>query len=213
MLNGMSDDSECRRGTLLCAPHGSALAHFAVMSGKVESGVQSGWLSSGWELPCWPLRTAPYGVVDESVRTGKPKFRMTNDLSWPHESVMRDADGVPVDSVNGAMQRVDWPHNRLLRIYEFSAAVAVLATAGAPVEVWGVDVKAYYRAFGRQTSEVWRNAFVDADGVVIDERCCFGSAADASKCARASNYLAWQTLRALQAVDATYPPQDPRVIA
>ena len=63
-----------------------------------------------------------------------------------------------------------------------------------------------------QRAEVWRNAAVTLDGVTLDERCCFGSAADASKCARASNYLAWQTLRALRAVDAAYPPRDAGVL-
>ena len=51
------------------------------------------------------------------------------------------------------------------------------------------------------------------DGFQLDERCCFGSAADASKCSRASNYLAWQTLRALREVDAQYPSRDAGVLA
>ena len=205
MTQGVRDDSACRRGTLLCAPHGSALENFAVAEEKIAKGVENGWLSAGWELPCWPLRTAPYGVVDESERAGEPKHRFTNDLSWPHAEAMVDEAGVPVDSLNGAMRREEWPHNRLMRIYEFSAGAAILETSGARVELWGLDVRAYYRAFGRQSGELWRTAFVDASGFTLDERCCFGSAADACKCARVSNYLAWQTLKALRAVDAQYP--------
>ena len=213
MTQGVRDDSACRRGTLLCAPHGSALENFAVAEEKIAKGVESGWLSAGWELPCWPLRTAPYGVVDESERAGEPKHRFTNDLSWPHAEAMVDEAGVPVDSLNGAMRREEWPHNRLMRIYEFSAGAAILETSGARVELWGLDVRAYYRAFGRQSGELWRTAFVDASGFTLDERCCFGSAADACKCARVSNYLAWQTLKALRAVDAQYPSREPHVLA
>ena len=213
MAQGMRDDSDCRRGTLLCAPHGSALEHFAVAEEKIAKGVTNGWLSAGWELPCWPIRTAPYGVVDESERAGEPKHRFTNDLSWPQQSAMLDDDGVPVDSLNGAMRREEWPRNRLMRIYEFSEGAAILGTAKARVELWGIDVKAYYRAFGRQGSEIWRSAFVDASGFTLDERCCFGSAADACKCARVSNYLAWQTLRALRAVDKAFPSREPHVLA
>ena len=51
-----------------------------------------------------------------------------------------------------------------MRIYEFSEGIAILGTAKARVELWGIDVKAYYRAFGRQGSVIWRSAFVDASG-------------------------------------------------
>ena len=60
---------------------------------------------------------------------------------------------------------------------------------------------------------VRRIAFVDASGFTLDGRCCFGSAADACKCARVSNYLAWQTLKALRAVDAQYPSREPHGLA
>ena len=213
MAQGMRDDSACRRGSLLCAPHGSALENFAVAMEKIAKGVENGWLSSGWELPCWPIRTAPYGVVDESERAGEPKYRFTNDLSWPPAGEMLDDEGVPIDSLNGSMKREDWPANRLMRIYEFSEGVAILGTSGARVEVWGLDVRAYYRAFGRQSGEIWRTAFVDPSGFTLDERCCFGSAADACKCARVSNYLAWQTMKALRAVDEQYPSREPHVLA
>ena len=123
----MRDDSACRRGSLLCAPHGSALENFAVAMEKIAKGVENGWLSSGWELPCWPIRTAPYGaVVDESERAGEPKYRFTNDLSCPPAGEMLDDKGVPIDSLNGSMKREDWPANRLMRIYEFSEGVAIL---------------------------------------------------------------------------------------
>ena len=40
------------------------------------------------------------------------------------------------------------------------------------------------------------------DGVQLDERCCFGDASAATKCARISNLAAWRVRRAFQAVDA-----------
>jgi hypothetical protein len=105
MLTGVSDDSECRRGTLLCAPHAGALERFEVAMEKTGANVAKGWATGGYDLPCWPLRTCPYSVVDESVRAGKPKFRLTTDLSWPHPGAMLDASGHAIDSVNDGMDR------------------------------------------------------------------------------------------------------------
>ena len=74
MLHGVDADSHCRRGTLLCAPHAGGLAAFEQLLSKTAASVAAGWASSGHtELPCWPLRTCPVSVVDESVRAGKPK--------------------------------------------------------------------------------------------------------------------------------------------
>ena len=213
MRDGIADDSVCQRGTLLCAPHASALLHFTEASAKVRKSVDAGWATGGWELPCWPLRASPYGIVDESERAGVPKHRLTNDLSWPKPDSMPDGKGGFVESVNGAMLRDDWPYNRLMRVHEVAEAAAVLESSGAPVELWGIDGQSYYRIFGRQRAELWRNALVALDGFQLDERCCFGSAADASKCSRGSNYLAWQTLRALREVDAQYPSRDAGVLA
>jgi hypothetical protein len=212
MRQGIADDSECRLGTLLCAPHASALQHIAVANCKLRASEEKLWATGGWELPCWPIRASPYGIVDESERAGEPKHRLTNDLSWPHLGAMPDGVGGFVDSVNGAMRRDFWPSNRLMRVHEVAASAATLEASEAPVELWGLDAKNYYRVIGRQRAELWRNAIVDERGFQLDERCCFGSAADATKCSRISNYLAWQTLKALQRVDAQYPPSDSRVI-
>ena len=45
------------------------------------------------------------------------------------------------------------------------------------MKLWGLDGEAYYRTFGRQRSEIWRNAIALVEGFQLDERCCFGSAA------------------------------------
>ena len=87
----------------LCA-HAGALAHHAQAEAKLAAGVAAGYTSPFHSLPCWPLRTCPYSIVDESVRAGKPKFRLTTDLSWPHAGTMW-AGGAAVDSVNGSMDR------------------------------------------------------------------------------------------------------------
>ena len=93
MLNGVADDSGCRRGTLLCAPHVGALAELAQALAKTRANVEKGWATGGHALPCWPLRTCSFSIVDESVRAGKPKYRLTIDLSWPHPGTMT-VDGV-----------------------------------------------------------------------------------------------------------------------
>ena len=52
-------------------------------------------------------QVVPYfSIVDESVRAGKPKWRLTTDLSWPHSGAMIEG-GIEVDAVNQAMDRSD----------------------------------------------------------------------------------------------------------
>jgi hypothetical protein len=213
MLSGIEDDSRCRRGTLLCAPHSGALRLLAVAQQKLAANVANGWSSSGHALPCWPLRSCPYSIVDESVRAGKPKFRLTTDLSWPHPGAL-EVDGVCIDAVNSAMDRSAWPTNRLLRVHEFAEAAAVLQGprgAHRRVRLWSLDGTAFYREVGRQRAELWRNAVWLPDGAQLDERCCFGDASAATKCARISNFLVWQMRIAMPmaAVDAAYPCIDP----
>ena len=214
MLGGIADDSECRRGTLLCAPHAGALANLAEALARTRKSVQEGWCSGGHaSLPCWPLRTCPFSVVDESERAGKPKFRLTTDLSWPHGGSMSDGAGGFVDSVNAAMDRASWPANRMVRAWEFAEAASILrggAGARAPrrVRLWSLDCVAFYRAVGRQRRELWRNGVFLPDGVQLDERCCFGDASAATKCSRISNFLAWHVRQAIADVDARYPVRE-----
>ena len=210
---GITDDAMCARGSLLCAPHAGALKLYAQAREKLTKNEQQGWACGGFELPCWPIRASPYSVVDESTRAGEPKYRLTNDLSWPHAGMILDDDGTPVESINGSMARERWPRNSLPRAAMTGEAAAILQTSGAPVKLWGLDGEAYYRRFGRQRSELWRNAIAMLEGFQLDERCCFGSAADATKCSRASNLVAHAVRRALQQFDAEHPSRDASVIA
>ena len=128
-------------------------------------------------------------MVDESVRAGKPKFRLTTDLSWPHSGMM-EAGGRPVDAVNAAMDRSRWPANRLVRVREVAEAAGIMHGDGARrARLWSIDCEAFYRAVGRQRAELWRNGVWCLDGATLDGRCCFGDASAATKCARISNYL------------------------
>jgi hypothetical protein len=211
MLSGIEDDSRCLRGTLLCAPHAGALRQMSVARQKLAANVTNGWSSGGHALPCWPLRSCPYSIVDESVRAGKPKFRLTTDLSWPHPGAM-EVEGTSVDAVNSAMDRSAWPANRLLKVHEFAEAAAILQGKRGHhrrVRVWSLDGTAFYREVGRQRAELWRNAVWLPDGAQLDERCCFGDASAATKCARISNFLVWQMRAAMAAVDERYPCIDP----
>jgi hypothetical protein len=215
MISGIEDDSMCRRGTLLCAPHPGGLKSYQQMLKKTKASVDAGWASGGHvALPCWPIRSCPMSVVDESVRAGKPKWRLTTDLSWPHVGAMV-VDGVEVDAVNSSMDRSAWPVNRMMRVTEFAEAAAILQSSGVSVgkpkrrvKLWALDCKAYYRIVGRQRSELWRNAVFLEDGVQLDERCCFGDASAATKCARISNVVVWKVRRALKEVDKRWPMRD-----
>jgi hypothetical protein len=92
MLNGVSDDVESPRGSLLCAPHLGALRFFSEADSRLRTNLTEGWAAVHEDVPFWPIRCDPYSVVDESERAGKPKFRLTNDHSWPPPGLV-SADG------------------------------------------------------------------------------------------------------------------------
>ena len=213
LLDGIEDDASCTRGTLLCAPHGGALRFFTEAQKKLDKNEERGWATGGWELPCWPIRASPYSMVDETARAGAPKFRITNDMSWPHWGMMMDSEGSFIESINGSIDRSRWPVNRLPRANKLAEAAAILKSSGAPCALWGFDCEAFYRKMGRQRAQLWRNAIATLHGFQLDERCCFGSAADATKCCRVSNLVAHAIRVALARVDAAHPTRDPRVLA
>lgn len=124
--------------------------------------------------------------------------------------MMADGEG-EVDSVNAAMDRSKWPHNRLLRVVQYTEALAILAGAEQQrrVRAWSLDCEAFYRMVGRQRRELWRNAMLLPSGVQLDERCCFGDASAATKCARVSNLLVAEVRKALARFDAAHPTRDP----
>ena len=78
----------------------------------------------------------------------------------------------------------------------------------ARASAWGLDCEAFYRVVGRQRRELWRNGIYLPDGVQLDERCCFGDASAATKCARISNFLVYQVRRRLRDFDAAHPCVD-----
>ena len=211
MLSGIEDDACCARGTLLCAPHTSGLMHFAMASEKLDKIVAGGW---GYvaDLPAWPIRACPYGIVDESERAGKPKWRLTNDLSWPPPHGLSDGVGGFVQSLNASMERSLWPQSKLARISELAEAAAIMRVAQVPLKLWSFDCEAFYKQMGRQHSQLWRVAMMRANGIQVDTRCCFGSAADAAKCSRVSNFLAFHIRDAIRRVDEQYPTRDPALI-
>ena len=212
MLEGLSDDTQLPLGSLLCAPHTSALASFAIADEKLSASVAQGWSSQHADLPTWPIWVSPYGVVDESERADKPKWRLTNDFSWPHPGTIPDGSGGFVPSINGSMDRSSWPEGKLVLALEVAEAAAILQASGAPVKVWSLDATAYYRTIGRLRREVWRNAVARAETLDLDHRCCFGSAADAVKCSRISNLIAKVVREAIECFDEEHPPTDARIL-
>jgi hypothetical protein len=213
MLAGIADDVPVDepRGTLLCAPHQSALRFWSVATERVQRNVDQGW-SFEASLPCWPLRACPFGVVDESERAGKPKWRLTNDLSWPPPGALPAGGGEFIISHNAAMDRGEWPAARMVSARDLSSSAAIMQSSGAPVELWSVDCDSFYRIMGRQRADIWRNVMALAGRFQVDERCCFGSAADAAKCVRVSNFLVHHARLAIDEVDARYPTRDPRIL-
>ena len=212
LKSGLEDDARCARGTLLCAPHTSALQNMRMASEKLEKIVSSGWGFVS-ELPAWPIRACPYGLVDESERAGKPKWRLTNDLSWPPPNGMPDDDGGYVESLNASMSRSRWPKGKLAKVSELAEAAAIMRLAGVPVKLWKFDCDAFYKRMGRQTAQLWRVAMAREDGIQVDTRCCFGSAADAAKCSRVSNFLHHHVKAAMAQVDFEYPSVDEKILA
>ena len=225
VLDGITDDVPAMTGSFLCGPHTGALRHIETATAKVNAVVEGGWGSAHADLPFWPMRSDPYGIADESARAGKPKFRLTNDHSWPPAPLVppsappgaspggSGATPELLRSLNESMDRSRWPEARLPRVHEVAEAAAILMSSGAPVKAAALDAVAYYKQFGRQMRELHRNCAVTADGFVVDERCCFGSAADATKCARVSNLLVYRARKALRAFDRAHPSRDASVLA
>ena len=220
MVDGVADDVTALRGSFLCAPHAGGMQFFAEASSRLRAGVDKGWASEHEELPFWPLRCDPYSIVDETARNGGvPKFRLTNDHSWPPPSsvsvdgTLRSEGGAFVQSLNESMDRSAWPAAKLMRVQQMAEAAAILQSSGARVRLGVLDIVAYYKQFGRQLDELYRNGAFTERGFIVDERCCFGSAADAAKCSRISNFLVFHARRAMQAIDARYPSQDEGVLA
>ena len=204
---GMSDDSSVPAGTLLCAPHVGALKSFEVAMSKIEKSVTEGWASNYESLPCWPIRCAAYSVVDETAKTGKAKFRLTNDLSWPKPGAMR---GVP--SLNDSMDRSKWGGAKLIKVSQVGEGIAILKASGGPVKAWGFDMSAYYRRFGRRPDEVWHQAMYGSNGFQLDTRCQFGDASVAVKCSRFSNLIAATIRSRLKAFDLTHMSRDSDIL-
>ena len=213
-LRGFCDDSQIEFGTLLCAPHSGALSFFEQAEAKIAKSVIMGWAEDHERLPMWPIRCAPYSVVDESAKAGKPKFRLSNDLSWPKPGVLLEPHSLPSPSLNDAMDRSAWPPAVLPRIAQVASGVMVLKACGAPVRAWKVDAEAYYRKIGRRPDQVWRQAMVTPSGHwQIDWRCQFGDASVAVKALRHSDHMASVVKQRLRQFDATYPPRDPQIVA
>ena len=76
-----------------------------------------------------------------------------------------------IDAVDQAIDRSDWPANRMIRVTELAEAAAILQSSGVReggvrrrVKLVALDCKAYYRIAGRQRAELWRNAVFLEDG-------------------------------------------------
>ena len=213
-LRGFCDDSTVEIGSLLCAPHSGALAFFDQAEAKIAKSVLKGWAEDHERLPMWPIRCCPYSVVDESAKALAPKFRLTNDLSWPKPGVLLEPHGLASPSLNDAMDRSAWPPVALPRLAQMSSAMMVLKASGAPVLAWKVDAEAFYRKIGRRPDQVWRQAMVTPSGNwQIDWRGQFGDASVAVKALRHSDHMASVVKQRLRQFDATYPSRDPIVLA
>ena len=169
------------------------------MSWPDLQGQRCGWQHRG---ACRPSRR-PWKCQErrgsQVLWAGKPKWRLTQDLSWPPPLTLPDNAGGFVCSHNDSMDRSRWPVNPLIRVRDLADAAAIMRASGAPVHLWSLDGQAFYRSVGRQRSELWRCAMPISDGFQVDERCCFGSAADATKCSRFSNLIVHAVRRRLMA--------------
>ena len=213
-LRGFCDDSTVEVGSLFCAPHSGALAFFDQAEAKIAKSVLKGWAEDHERLPMWPIRCCPYSVVDESAKALAPKFRLTNDLSWPKPGVLLEPHGLASPSLNDAMDRSAWPPVALPRLAQMSSAMMVLKASGAPVLAWKVDAEAFYRKIGRRPDQVWRQAMVTPAGNwQIDWRGQFGDASMAVKALRHSDHMASVVKQRLRQFDTAYPSRDPIVLA
>ena len=147
-------------------------------------------------------------MVDESERAGKPKFRITIDLSWPHPGMIEG-----VTSVNDASDRSEWPQARMVRVRDIAEAAGIMVSSGVPVKMWCMDAVAFYRRYGRRSHQIGRQMMVTSSGKwLLDKRPQFGGAAVADKLGiRAANLNAHHILRRIQEFDELHPPTDEKL--
>ena len=209
---GVQDDADekLERGMLLCMPHGGAMQFVAQAEEKFEKEIANCWMKRFAFLPGMPIRVGPYTVVDESERAGKPKFRLVNDLSWPHPGMVAGCT-----SENDASDRSRWPTPVMPRPRQTLDGVGILRSCDPTLVVITVaDVRAYYRQFARRVDQVLRQVVVLPDGSFgVAERCLFGSAKVAVLLGvRGADVHAWLIRRRLREFDARHPPRDARVV-
>ena len=167
-LHGICDDSRVERGSLFCAPHVGALRFINESLARVRAGLDNGWAREFNQLPCWPIRCDPFGCVDESEKAGKPKFRLTNDHSWPKPGMLWDPVSEKfVDSINGSMDRTDWPTIEMVRVRQVAEAAGILRSSGMPVKGCVIDGVAFCVKRGRGAM----SADVTICECVADGRC------------------------------------------
>ena len=141
-MAGPREDKVCRVSAREARPRLEHTA-WALPWARNGAGVDAGWAHEHAELPFWPLRCDPYSVVDESERAGKPKFRLTNDHSWPPphalDGTLLDEGGRWAPSLNHSMDRAAWPEVKYMRVAQMAEAAAILQSSGARVRVvrWG----------------------------------------------------------------------------
>ena len=212
LVHGVDDgaDTRAERGVLLCAPHAGGLELVAQAEAKITKSVDMGWASVHDAVPRWPLRVVPWSMVDESEKAGKPKYRMTIDLSWPKPGMLTG-----VTSVNDAADRSGWPTPRMLRLGEIAEAAGVMAASGVRVHVWCIDAVAFYRKYGRRRDQWHRQMMLNARAQwVLDRRPQFGGASVAVTLGiRAANLNAHHVRRRLRDFDHDHPPQDRKLLA
>ena len=113
---------------------------------------------------------------------------------------------------------------KLVRVWEYARAIAILATAviGCKVSVADgqitvivlckFDLKSFFRKHGKQRAHIWQGGRATADGFGTDMRTNFGERDAPDHTGRCSNMICLMIKRELKRLEREYPPREQPIL-
>ena len=191
-------------------PHAGALKNAEALEATQQRDVENGFVSSGESFPqFWPCVCDPMNIV---VQHGKP--RATIDKTMRLKS---SAHPEPVPSYNDYIdleaERAELGRPfKLVRVWQFTRGVAILATAGVELRVGKFDLSTYFRMHGKQRLHVWQSGRVLESLFGFDFRVNFGERDAPDHTCRATDGICFFVRVELQRLQRVYPSRCARIM-
>ena len=209
MKHGFPGARDMPRHVVLAFPHVGALKHPVEFEACFQRDIDEGFVSSGLDFPDhWPCVLDPMNVV---MQNGKA--RLCIDKTMRHSSVDRPAGADTYnDCIDLEADRAQHGEFRLVRVWQFARASAILGTAGVSIVGCKFDLSAYFRKHGKQLFYVHQSARLNKSGWGFDFRVNFGERDAMDNTGDASNALTHFLRHELKRLDREYPSKAQRII-